>query len=237
MDSFEFNKIFAAVLVAGITAMLAGFVAEHLVHPHELEKNAVEIAGMEGSAGGGQAEAMAEPVLGLIAAADVEKGKSLSKACASCHSFDKGGPVKTGPSLWGVVGRGKGSSAGFSYSAGMTAMGGNWGYAELNKFLWKPKKYISDTKMNFVGLKKPEDRAAIIAWLRTLSDSPAGLPGEGEIAAEAAELAPPPAAAEDPAAVPVEGGAAPAEGETAAPATAEPAAPPPAEPAAAPAAH
>lgn len=233
MDSFEFNKIFAAVLVAGITAMLAGFVAEHLVHPHELEKNAVEIAGLEGSAGGGQAEAMAEPVLGLIAAADVEKGKSLSKACASCHSFDKGGPVKTGPSLWGVVGRGKGSSAGFAYSAGMTAKGGNWNYAELNKFLWKPKKYISDTKMNFVGLKKPEDRAAMIAWLRTLNDSPAALPGEGEIAAEAAELAPPPAAVEDPAAAPAEGGAAaPAEGETAAPAAADA---PPAEPAPAPA--
>ena len=72
----------------------------------------------------------------------------------------------------------------------MKARGGSWTYADLNKFLWKPKAYVEGTKMNFVGLKKPEDRAAVIAWLRTLADSPAGLPGAGDIEAEAAELQP-----------------------------------------------
>ncbi len=191
MNSFEFNKIFAAVLVAGITAMFAGFVAENVIHAHALEKDAVAIEGVESSGGGAAVEKLAEPVLHLVASADVEKGKKLSKACASCHSFDKGGPVKTGPTLWGVVGSSKGGASGFGYSSGMMEMGGKWGYTDLNKFLWKPKKFVSGTKMNFIGLKKPEDRAAMIAWLRTLSDSPKSLPGDSEIAAEAAELAPP----------------------------------------------
>jgi cytochrome c len=191
MDSFEFNKIFAAVLVAGITAMFAGFIAELVVHPHALETDAVFVEGAPLEGAGGTTVAMPEPILGLIAAADVAQGEKLSKACASCHSFEKGGPVKTGPNLWNVVGGAKAHVGSFAYSDGLKGMGGNWSYAELNKFLWKPKKFIPDTKMTFVGLKKPEDRAAMIAWLRTLSDSPKGMPGASEIAAEEAELAPP----------------------------------------------
>ncbi|MCB1532736.1 MAG: cytochrome c family protein [Alphaproteobacteria bacterium] len=196
MSSFEFNKIFAAVLVAGIVAMLGGFVAELLMHPHELEKNAVEIDGGPVASGGGAAEAMPEPILSLIADADIAKGEKLSKACAACHSFESGGPAKVGPNLYGVVGRAKGSKAGFEYSAGMKAVGGSWTYADLNKFLWKPKKFVADTKMNYIGLKKPEDRAAMIAWLRTLGSS-AALPTQGQIDAEMAELATP--EAEEPA--------------------------------------
>ena len=191
MSSFELNKIFAAVLVAGIVAMLAGFIAEHLIHPHALEQDAVAIDAEAADAGGSAKAALPEPILHLIATADIAKGEKLSKACAACHSFDKGGPSKLGPNLWGVVGGPKAHVGAFEYSAGMKALGGTWGYADLNKFLWKPKKFVEGTKMNFVGLKKPEDRAAIIAWLRTLADSPRPLPGEGEIAAEAAELAPP----------------------------------------------
>lgn len=190
MDSFEFNKIFAAVLVAGIVAMFSGFIAELVVHPHALETDAIAIDGAPVEAGGASV-AMPEPILALIAAADVAKGEKLSKTCASCHSFEKGGAVKTGPNLWNVVGGAKAHAAGFAYSDGLKSMGGSWSYADLNKFLWKPKKFIPDTKMTFVGLKKPEDRAALIAWLRTLSDSPKGMPGAGEIAAEEAELAPP----------------------------------------------
>ncbi len=190
MSSFELNKIFAAVLVAGITAMFAGFVAEHTIHAHALEKDAVEIEGAESVGGGPAIEKKAEPVLHLMASADVAKGQKLSKACAACHSFEKGGPVKTGPNLWNMVGGKKGGKSGFSYSSDMGGMGGSWTYADLNKFLWKPKKFVSGTKMNFIGLKKPEDRAAMIAWLRTLADSPKSLPGASDIAAEAAELSP-----------------------------------------------
>jgi len=191
MDNMEFNKIFAAVLVAGIVASLTGFVSHKLVHPHSLSANAYPIeGGEETGAGGSKVEAKPEPVLALIAAADIGKGEQVAKVCATCHTFNKGGAAGIGPNLWGVVNHAKGSQAGFAYSDGMKAKGGDWNYAELNKFLWKPKAYIEGTKMNFVGLKKPEDRAAVIAWLRTLADSPAALPGNAQIEAEAAELAP-----------------------------------------------
>jgi cytochrome c len=170
--------------------MLAGFVAEVLVHPHELEEDAVSIDG-----GAVETAAIAgptgpEPILHLIAGADVARGEKLSKACAACHSFDQGGPNKVGPNLWGIVNAAKAHLDSFAYSEAMETFGGSWNYASLNKFLYKPKDYIPGTKMNYVGIKKPEDRAAMVAWLRTLAGSPAALPSEGDIAAEKAELAP-----------------------------------------------
>ncbi|MBK6895909.1 MAG: cytochrome c family protein [Alphaproteobacteria bacterium] len=214
MSSFEFNKIFAAVLVAGIVAMLSGFIARQAVHPEALIKEAVAIEGAaeDGDHGGTPAaDKPPEPILALLASADIEKGAKLSKACAACHSFEKGGPAKQGPSLWDVVNRDKGSAAGFEYSPTCKDMPGNWDYASLNQFLAKPKKYMPGTKMNYVGLKKVEDRAAIIAWLRTLADSPAALPNEAEIATEQAASAPPAEAATAPEATPPADGATPPE--------------------------
>lgn len=187
---FNFEKLFAALLVAGITAMLTGFIAELAVHHHEIEKDAVFIDGEAVAAAGPGKKAGPEPVLGLIASADLARGEKLSKACAACHSFDQGGVDKVGPNLWGVVNRPKASHGSFSYSSALAELGGNWDYESLNKFLWKPKAFVSGTKMNFAGLKKTEDRAAIIAWLRTLNSSPVALPSEARIAAEKAELAP-----------------------------------------------
>ncbi len=170
MSGFEFNKVFAAVLTAGIVAMLGGFISETLMHPHELEKNAVEIeGGAVASADGAAKPTGPEPIADLIASADIARGQKLSKACAACHSFDKGGVDKVGPNLHGVFGRAKGGKAGFAYSSAMVEAGGSWSVDDLNAFLWKPKKMISGTKMNFVGLKKPEDRAAIVAWLKSLN--------------------------------------------------------------------
>lgn len=169
MSSFEFNKIFAAILFAGIVAMLGGFISELLMHPHELEKDAVEIAG--GPVSGGSAAAAPagpEPIASLIASADIARGKKLSKACAACHSFDKGGVHKVGPNLHSIVGAAKAGKAGYTYSDALKAAGGAWSVDDLNGFLWKPKKYIQGTKMNYVGLKKTEDRAAMVAWLKSL---------------------------------------------------------------------
>ncbi len=196
MGGMEFNKIFAAVLVAGIVAMLAGFVAKQLVHPHKLAENAYNVEAMEESAGGGAAKpAGPEPILAMIAAADAARGEKIAKACAACHTFNKGGPNGVGPNLYGVLGGPKDHIAGFAYSGALLEVGGKtWTYAELNKFLWKPKAYAKDTKMSFPGLKKGEDRAALLAWLRTQADAPTGLPSDGEIAAENAELSPPEAA-------------------------------------------
>ncbi len=114
----------------------------------------------------------------LLATADVKKGKKISKSCAACHSFDKGGKNKMGPNLWNIVNRDIATVEGFKYSKAMQNAGGKWSYDKLNKFLTKPREDIKGTKMSFAGVKKLEDRAALIAWLRSLSDSPAQLPVE-----------------------------------------------------------
>ncbi len=218
MGGMEFNKIFAAVLIAGIVASLAGFVSKKLVSPERLEENAFKVEVVEGAGAGGAAKvAMAEPVLALIAAADVARGEKISKACAACHSFTKGGPNGVGPNLYNVVGGPKNHAAGFAYSGTLQNHGGpTWTYAELNKFLWKPKAYDPETKMNFIGIKKPEDRAALLAWLRTMADSPKAIPSAAEIAAEEAELKP-----AEPEAAPAEATGEPAEADK--PADAKPA--------------
>lgn len=228
MTGPESNKIFAALLIAGITAYLAAFVADKLVHPKALEANAVEIEGGEVASGGSAKAALPESIMHLIASADIAQGEKLSKACAACHSFDNGGADKIGPNLWDVFGGKKAHRSGFAYSATLAGMEGSWGYKELNYFLWKPKAYVEGTKMNYIGLKKPEDRAAMIAWLRTLSGSPKALPSDADIAAEKAELEP----AEEAAPESAEGGAAAAE-----PAAAEETATAPAATEDAPSAH
>lgn len=207
MSNLENNKIFAAILTAGITLMLTGFIADQVFHEEKLEKDAVMIEGASADGHGGaapQKPQLPEPIMALLASADVEKGAKISKACAACHSFDKGGPVKQGPNLWGVVGRAKASASGFAYSDGLANAGGNWDYDSLNHFMWKPKKFIAGTKMNFAGLKKPQDRAALIAWLRAQSDAPAALPTDAEIEAEQLAFAPPAEEAHEDAAAPAE---------------------------------
>jgi len=191
MSSLESNKVIAGVLVAGLLAMATGKVAEALRHPGELEENAYPIAVSD--AGPATAEPKGpppvEPVLPLLASADPAAGEAVAKKCAACHSFDQGGPNKLGPALWGVVGRPKASHEGFNYSDALASFDDpkDWTYTSLNKFLHKPKQYISGTAMNYAGLSKVKDRANLIAYLRSLSDSPAPLPTEEEIAeAEAA---------------------------------------------------
>lgn len=188
MSGMEFNKLFAAILVAGILAMLSGFVAKKVIHVEDPEENAFHVEAMAdaGAGGGAAAEAVAEPVLALLAKADVEKGKGIAKACAACHSFGKGEAARVGPNLYGIIGNRHAHAEGFAYSDAMQALHDKtWDYAELNMFLWNPKKHIPGTKMVFAGLKKPEQRADVIAFLRSLADSPLPLPTDAQIAAEA----------------------------------------------------
>jgi cytochrome c len=185
MNNLEFNKIFAALLIAGIIAMLCGFIAKKIIHPKPLDQMAVMIDVAEAAETGPAVAAGPEPILALLATADIEKGKNVAKACTACHNLDKGGKDGVGPHLWGIVGRGKDSVAGFAYSGELEKVGDKtWTYAELNHFLYKPKAYAAGTKMNYLGIKKPTDRAALIAYLRTLSDTPAALPSADAITAE-----------------------------------------------------
>jgi cytochrome c len=115
-------------------------------------------------------------IMALIAAADPAHGQTVAKKCLTCHSFEQGGPAKVGPNLWNVVGGPHAHMEGFKYSEAMKSSGGTWDYAALDQYLLNPKAYIPGNRMTFPGIKKAEDRAAVIAYLRTLSDNPVPLP-------------------------------------------------------------
>ncbi len=174
-DPLLWNKIVGAVLMAGLIAMLSGFIADLLVKPQHLAEGALEAALPEADAGGAApppAVAGPEPIAALLAAADADAGQRLAKRCSACHSFDDGGPKKVGPNLWNLIGRPVAGVAGFQYSRALSDVGGVWGYEEMNEFIYKPRQFAPGTKMSFPGLKKADDRANLIAWLRSLSASP-----------------------------------------------------------------
>lgn len=169
MNSFEFNKIAGAILFALIISMLGSLLGDGLIHKDKLDKNIIEIE--VAPAGGGAVDEKKEiaPITPLLAKASVDNGASIAKkVCGQCHIFVKdAAPIPTGPDLWGIMGRGRGSTE-FAYSKAMKEKGGNWDQEEINKFLVKPKDYLPGTKMSFAGLKKEEDRADVIAYLQTL---------------------------------------------------------------------
>jgi cytochrome c len=178
-DPLLMNKIAGAVLFAGLIAMASGFVAELLVHPKMLKENVYVVAVPEaaGTAAAGGAPKAIEPIAPMLASADVAKGEAAAKKCAACHSFDKGGANKVGPNLFNVVGGHRAHSATFSYSNTLAAMKDqNWDYEDLNKFLANPKAVVPATKMAFAGITSAKERADVIAYLRSLSDSPKPLP-------------------------------------------------------------
>jgi cytochrome c len=179
MSGFELNKIFGAILLAALVASLSGFVAHKLVHVDAPEKPAYIVEGVGEPVATAAAEAPKgpEPIAALLAAANVESGQKISRACAACHSFDKGGPNKVGPNMYNIVNNNHAHVDNFAYSDAIKAMHDKkWDYEELNHFLYNPKAYAPGTKMAFAGIKNTQDRANLIAWLRTLSDSPAALP-------------------------------------------------------------
>ena len=188
MDELRLNKVFAGFLFAALLLMAGVKIADVMVPHQELAENAyvIEVAETTDTATAAPVDTGPEPILALLAGADLGAGEKLSKKCSACHVFDAGGQNKVGPALWNVVDRPLGASEGYAYSDALAGFGGAWDYAALNAFLAKPKGYISGTKMNFAGLKKPQDRANLIAWMRAKADSPAALPSADDIAAEGA---------------------------------------------------
>jgi cytochrome c len=177
MDSFEVNKILGAVLFTCLVLLALNIAAGALFTPEPPKKPGYEIAVQEEPSGAPAAAPEAEqPIEQVLASADPKRGQQTAKVCATCHTFEKGGPDKIGPNLWGVVGRKKGSEGGFAYSDAVKSKGGEWNVDDLNKFLTNPRSYAPGTKMSFAGLPRENQRADIIAYLNTLSDSPKPLP-------------------------------------------------------------
>ena len=112
----------------------------------------------------------------LLASASAEAGQKVFRKCKACHTVGKGGPNRVGPNLWDIVGGGVAGRQGYGYSGALKDKGGQWTYEDLDRFLAKPKDFAPGTKMTFAGLKKAEQRAAVIAYMRMLSDSPKRLP-------------------------------------------------------------
>jgi cytochrome c len=223
MDSFEYNKIIGALLGTVFVVFTISLVSDSLFYSPNPEKPGFAIEAQEAPAAGGaekKENPAKAPIAPLLAKADAQKGASIFKRCEACHDGTKGGPNKVGPNLWGVIGRAIASHPGYSYSAGMKDFsdGGkkHWDYQLISEFITKPKAEVPGTAMGFAGLSKIDERADVIAYLRTLSDNPEPLPSP-DAAKPADNAAAPAKPAEgakpaDNAAKPADNAAKPAEG-------------------------
>ena len=193
MNSFELNKILGAILGTCLIILALNIAAGAIFAPEKPAKPGYDIAVKEhgGAESSGAAKEAEEPMEVMMASASVEKGQATAKQCVACHTFEKGGPNRVGPNLWNIVGRARASEAGFNYSAAMKTKGGTWSFGELYAFLANPRGVVPGTNMTFAGLSRGQQRADVIDYLHTLSDSPLPLPkAAANAAAPAASAAP-----------------------------------------------
>lgn len=192
MSDLTTNKILAAVLAMALVIVGLNAVIPEFFQKTPPAKPGYAIAVAADTSGGGEAADVPPDWGTVLKTADVAAGEAKTAACQSCHKFDAAGTNNIGPGLYGVVGRKPGSHPGFAYSAGMTAFSGKqpiWDFDHLYMFLKSPQAYIDGTKMSFMGLKQPQDRINVIAYLHTLGSSlpiPAPKPAAATAAAPAA---------------------------------------------------
>ena len=179
MDSFELNKIIAAVLMVALLVIGLGKIADGIFHVKKPKNPGYQVE-VENKLALGTSEAtvVAEKIniTTLMALGDITSGEKIFKKCAACHSINKGGKNKIGPALYNVVGRAVGGVDDYKYSKALASYGKEWSFEELNGFLKKPASYLKGTKMSYAGLRKEKDRASIIKYLNQNSDSPKLLP-------------------------------------------------------------
>ena len=179
MDSFELNKVIAAILMVALLVIGLGKIADGVFHVKKPKNPGykVEIESQLTS-GTSQAAEVTEKIdiAAIMVLGDVASGEKIFKKCAACHSINKGGKNKIGPALYNVVGRTVGGLDGYKYSKALASYGKEWTFGELNGFLQKPASYMKGTKMSYAGLRKEKDRASIIKYLNQKSDNPKPLP-------------------------------------------------------------
>lgn len=188
--SLESNKIFAAVLSSALLIMVISMISEGVFHTeHKKPAFTIEVA----SDGAAEEVVVEGPSLAeRLQNADAGKGERQFAKCKSCHTVEKGGKDGTGPHLYGVIGRGIGEVAGFNYSGALSGAEGEWNYEVLDQWLASPKNTFPGTSMAFAGISKDDQRADLIAYLRTFNDNPPPLPevvADEPAAEEAAETA------------------------------------------------
>ena len=179
MDSFEINKIIAAVLMVALLIIGISKISKIVFHVEKpkIPGYAVEVEKVA-SASASTAEIIEEKVdiAALMAMGDLASGEKIFKKCAACHSIVQGGKNNIGPALYNVVGRKVGGVSDYKYSKALASYDKSWTFEELNGFLLKPTKWIKGTKMAYAGLRKEKDRASVIKYLNQSSDNPQPLP-------------------------------------------------------------
>lgn len=195
IDTFFLNKVAGWVLFTGLLVFGLNEIAHIIYHPKKPAQPGMVVEVIDDTQAVQDAsheEAPAVPIAELLAAADVERGQSVFRACQACHTVDKGGPNRVGPNLWGVVGHEIAMHEGYAYSNALKAKSGeHWTFENLDAFLRSPRTYAPGTKMTYAGLGRDAQRADLLAYLNSLSDDPQPLPAAD--AQPAAEEAPPPA--------------------------------------------
>ena len=179
MDSFEINKIVAAILMVALLVIGIGKLSDIIFYVKKPEKPGYVVELDQVATASITTESVEEnkvDIVALMALGSVTEGEKIFKKCAACHSIVKGGKNNIGPALYNVVGRKVGGVADYKYSKALAAYDKEWSFEELNGFLIKPTKWIKGTKMAYAGLRKEKDRASVIKYLNQNSDSPKPLP-------------------------------------------------------------
>jgi cytochrome c len=172
MDSFELNKIIAAIILVVLLILGLDKVSDSVFHVSKPEKPGYKVEVVAQSSSGASESIEKFDIVAFMAMGDLDAGKKIFKKCSSCHSIAKGGGQKIGPALYNVVGRAVGGVTEYKYSKTLASYGKNWTFEELNEFLIKPSKYLKGTKMAFAGLKNEADRASVIKYLNQNNDNP-----------------------------------------------------------------
>ncbi|MDR3505653.1 MAG: cytochrome c family protein [Acidocella sp.] len=192
-DSLLGNKIAAGVLTAGLILWGANRIAHIFIPDEGPEKPAIQLAGLAPAAPVSATSAGPESIIPLLAGADAAKGQAfVQQQCAACHTLTQGGANGVGPNLYGILGGPMFAHAGFSYSDAAKAKAkGNWDYDSMNAWLTSPSSFASGTDMSYAGIRNPQTRADVLAYLRSLASSPLPIPAAPSASAAPAQAAAP----------------------------------------------